>query len=393
MSSASVGFDDLSSADLIVDAVYEGGQSGTIADDPIVKLLPVGNSGGFRYQGARPAPILVALCSSGRDLDWPDGLDATTGIYTYFGDNRTPGSPLLETPRGGNEILTEAFSRLHLGEAERKTIAPFLVFESTGHRRDNRFLGLAVPGSADLQASEDLVALWRSTAGRRFQNYRARFTILDAPLVERRWIDEVLVGNPLGRTCPEAFRAWAEKGQYRPLRAPNTRTHRSQEEQLPQDLSPLQMIWQRFADDPTEFEPCAAVLWRMQHGPTVRRVEVTRPTVDGGRDAIGSVAIGPESDPIQLDFALEAKCYKPGASSVGVRDVARLISRIRHRQFGVLVTTSYVAKQAYEEIRADGHPVVIMSGIDIVETLRRHGVATADQLSEWLDQDFRLGLK
>jgi hypothetical protein len=33
----------------------------------------------------------------------------------------------------------------------------------------------------------------------------------------------------------------------------------------------------------------------------------------------------------------------------GVREMSRLISRLRHRQFGVLVTTSYVDNQAYRE--------------------------------------------
>ena len=45
------------------------------------------------------------------------------------------------------------------------------------------------------------------------------------------------------------------------------------------------------------------------------------------------------------------------------------------RQFGVLVTTSYVARQAYKEIREDTHPVIIISGKDIVETLKKAGVA------------------
>ena len=54
-------------------------------------------------------------------------------------------------------------------------------------------------------------------------------------------------------------------------------------------------------------------------------------------------------------FALEAKCYAPG-HGVGVRETSRLISRLRYRQFGVLVTTSHLDSQAYQEIREDGHP-------------------------------------
>jgi Restriction endonuclease len=42
-------------------------------------------------------------------------------------------------------------------------------------------------------------------------------------------------------------------------------------------------------------------------------------------------------------------------NSVGVKELARLISRIKHREFGVLVTTSYVNEQAYREVRDDGH--------------------------------------
>ena len=42
-------FDQLSNCDLIIDAIYEGGNSGNLKDDPINKLLSVGNQGGFRF--------------------------------------------------------------------------------------------------------------------------------------------------------------------------------------------------------------------------------------------------------------------------------------------------------------------------------------------------------
>ena len=69
-----------------------------------------------------------------------------------------------------------------------------------------------------------------------------------------------------------------------------------------------------------------------------------------------------------MEFALEAKCYSL-SNSVGVEAVSRLISRLRHRQFGILVTTSYVHEQAYSEIIEDGHPVVIICARDITEKL------------------------
>ncbi len=116
--------------------------------------------------------------------------------------------------------------------------------------------------------------------------------------------------------------------------------------------------------------------------------EVTRAVVDGGRDAIGEYRIGPASDPITVTFALEAKLYKPDGSGVGVKDVSRLISRLRHRQFGVLVTTSYVARQAYQEVRADQHPVVILAGTDIVGLLRAKGYTTPAAVGQWLTETF-----
>ena len=46
-------FDQLADADLYVDAIYEGGTAGTFGDDPISRLLPCGNRGGFRVATPR----------------------------------------------------------------------------------------------------------------------------------------------------------------------------------------------------------------------------------------------------------------------------------------------------------------------------------------------------
>ena len=96
-----------------------------------------------------------------------------------------------------------------------------------------------------------------------------------------------------------------------------------------------------------------------------------------------------ESDPVYLDFSFEAKCYVPavggrGGNSVRTGGTKRLISRLKHRQFGVLVTTSFVARQAYKEIREDGHPVIIVSGADIVSVLKRANYSDKDSLEKLL---------
>src|SRR6266566_9258263 len=109
--------------------------------------------------------------------------------------------------------------------------------------------------------------------------------------------------------------------------------------------------------------------------PNVDKIDVTRPWRDGGRDAVGDYLLGPDADPVAVEFALEAKCYAPG-HGVGVRETSRLISRLRHRQFGVLVTTSHLESQAYKEIREDGHPVIVLAGRDITDILKKSGLDT-----------------
>lgn len=60
--------------------------------------------------------------------------------------------------------------------------------------------------------------------------------------------------------------------------------------------------------------------------PDIVDVDVTRPSRDGGRDAIGKMKIGRGPSAVLVEFALEAKCYGIG-NSVGVREMSRLISR------------------------------------------------------------------
>ena len=66
------------------------------------------------------------------------------------------------------------------------------------------------------------------------------------------------------------------------------------------------------------------------------------------------------------------------------RETSRLISRLRHRQFGVLVTTSHLDSQAYTEIREDGHPVIVLAGRDIIDIIKTQGLNTPAQLQQYL---------
>jgi Restriction endonuclease AspBHI N-terminal/Restriction endonuclease len=386
-----VEFDQLPGADLVLDRIYRGGTAGNSSDDPLARLLPgVGNQGGFRAYGSplKDSVRFVVLYTSGAEPDWPDALDPFTGSFTYFGDNRSPGRELHDTPRRGNLLLSLVFERASSGAQGRQQVPPFLLFDKPGTGRDVRFRGLLAPGSDRVSGEEDLVAVWRTTRGQRFQNCRARFTVLDVPSVSAAWLDQVKVGKPLGGGCPAAWKNWTESGTYTPLLAPSTVVIRSREEQQPAraDKPLLKLVYEHFRDRPFDFEQFAADLWRMSE-PKVDKIDVTRPWRDGGRDAVGDYLLGPHSDPVAVEFALEAKCYASD-NGVGVRQTSRLISRLRHRQFGVLVTTSHVDAQAYKEIREDGHPVVILAGVDIIAILKSQGFTSAHAVSQLLKTNY-----
>ena len=262
--------------ELRVDVVYEGVRrpNGTYAD-PLNRLANVANQGGFRYRGTKDNPTLIVLTSNFSEPDWPDELDLATGRFVYYGDNRIPHREFHRTRRFGNHLLRVLFDHLHLGR--RNLCPPVLVFAALRAKRAFAFRGLAVPGYPGVPPTQDLVSIWKSVKGQRFQNYRATFTILDEAAVEKRWIDEALWGLPSLENAPVSWKQWVETGKYKPLEAPAAIAIRTREEQLPQDHADkriIECIRNRFDGRPTHFEVCAAELVKLLLG-NVTDLELT----------------------------------------------------------------------------------------------------------------------
>lgn len=383
-------FTEIGSADLIVDAIYEGEKgTGSYGGEPLHHLLPgLGTQGGFRKRKSTVDDLVgLILTSTGNEPDWPDELNPFTGTYTYYGDNRTPGKDLHDTKPGGNKTLAKIFEYAHLGEEERLKCPLILVFEATGTGRDMIFRGLAVPGSSQQGPREDLVAIWKTYQGERFQNYRATFSILNSGVISGDWLRKVFRERIIDLSdprVPTTWKTWVRTGKIIPLTAEPVKT-RSVDVQLPLPGLQTQIVESIRAhckDDPFLFEPIAAEIWRMSC-PAPLEMEMTKRYRDGGRDAIGHMLLGPASDAIRVAFALEAKLYALG-NRVGVRETSRLISRLRHREFGVLVITSALDKQAYEEVRSDQHPIIVISGRDIAEILIQHGINSKNGVESWI---------
>jgi hypothetical protein len=388
-------YSDLGAANLVVDAVYEADvfARNSVASEPLGPLTGTGNQGGFRFSGPTARPNLVVLYTTLEEPNWPDSIDEENGLFVYFGDHRKPGFELHDqrSGRGGNEILRHTFERAHAGEDGRATVSPFLIF-SREKGRNVTFRGLAAPGAAHLDQSSDLVAVWKTIDRHRFQNYRAVFTILDVAVVPRLWLQELQKGETLGPNSPDVWRHWVKSGRARALRAEKISRVRKPAQQLGPTANEREIaeaVYSHFKEFPHLFEHFAADIVRLMD-PNVVSLDVTRASRDGGRDGVGRYRIGLSQNCVTVDFAMEAKCYEPGAG-LGVKVVSRLISRLRHRQFGILVTTTYLGDQAYQEIVDDQHPIIVCAGGDVARLLIGNlGLHSQAEVREWLPKTYPL---
>jgi len=275
-------------------------------------------------------------------------------------------------------------------------IPPFLIFEKEGTQGfAYKFKGLAVPGANGLGPIEDLVAIWKSDANNnRFLNYRSRFTVLNIQTVPRAWLAEIQsTGQSNGPAAPAIWREFVETGKAPALIAPKSADIRSKEDQLPESktewevLNALVSYYKSHPQREYAFEKCAIEVCKLSD-PKIIDLELTPPTRDGGRDGIGVYRLGTDFSYIKVEFSMEAKCYDPQNSN-GVHLTSRLISRLKHRQFGYFVTTSFVSTQAYNEIIEDKHPVIIFAGRDIARILIEHGYNSAAKVLSWLERIHR----
>lgn len=390
-------FEELEISDLVVDCVYKGGTAPNASSEPLHKLIPGCEvSGGFRKKLREDGSgnyAYIILYTSMEELEWPDYLDEETGIFRYYGDNREPGRGLTDTKKKGNKILETTFNLLNSG-MNLEDIPPFFVFKKTGNGRDVQFLGLAAPGNSKISPDRDLIAFWRTMGEKRFQNYEAYFTILDTGKdpITRKWIESLIYNHESSlELAPSAWKKFIKKGRsgIQPLKAKKLLKIPSQYEQLQCDIEGIEClkhIRSRYKSFPQGFEACATdIISKMDNN--FIDFSLTRPWRDGGRDAIGFYEIktgGKANYSLKIDCALEAKCYEE-KNSVGVKEMSRLISRIRYRQFGILITTSYIDSQAYKEVVDDGHPILLVTASDIATILRRNSI-NSHNVDEWLDE-------
>lgn len=318
--------------------------------------------------------------------EWPDELNLETGQFVYYGDNRHPGKAIDDTPVGGNKLLQVTYNHLHA--QSRSLIKPFLCFQAVKDADGSymKFLGLAAPGARGVSSVEDLVGVWKVKNSERFQNYRAIFTILKESSISKLWLEDLVKGILPNESsfCPEAWKYWVKTGIYKALECDVQLSPRLKKDQLPVTKEEDRVLNYLIESlDDREFEYAAAEIIRLLD-PRFKDLYVTRATKDGGRDVIGQYHLGHSGHIIRLSAFIEAKKWKK-STSVGVKPLLRLISRLKHRDIGVFMTTSYFDKQIQEELIEDGHSVILISGGDIARLIIRAELSKPEILKSWVN--------
>ena len=393
-------YEELDKADLFIDAIYMSPRPPKqgLANEVLSKFLKVQNMGGFRVakKADKTGDAYLVLYLNGYTPAWPDDFDTETGILTYYGDNIEAGSDVEKTSKGGNSILCQIFDNLAKGGNALKDIPPILLFQETDDEKyDVRFLGLAVPGVPNIHPDEYFSTVWRTQDGVRFSNYVAKFTVikLKEGCIRKEWLYALKQNSDKAMDwAPSAWKDFIQKGLagIEPLAAPKVIQYPGKDAMLPSDkegMEIVKIIHKKYGkNDSVGFEKFAKRLMYLIDS-NFRNINLTRPWKDGGRDAIAEYVIKTPSNKIIVECAMEAKCYDPEKEGVAVKQTSRLISRIKYRQFGILITTSYIAKQAYDEVKEDGHPILFCTGKDIATILQQKANVTSKTINEWLEQN------
>lgn len=309
-------------------------------------------------------------------------FDTHTGNFTYYGDNKKPGNELHETSKKGNIILRETFSRLHT--KQRRQIPPFFVFEKGTIGRDVIFKGLAVPGSKFIDSDEDLVVVWKEREGLGYQNYKAIFTILDVPIISRKWLKDLRKEDPLSSNAHKLWTKWYHTGYYFPRIENKDEKYKEKEEQIPSnstDVAILEEIFKHFQNEDS-FKQFAVELIKLMDSNIIQcSIEED---FYGDKDVVGKYKVGVNEHALFLNFSMETKLF-PLNKAVKLKDLAQLILKLQGKQFGIMLTTSFVEPEAYKQIISSKYPILILTGRDIVDILKRTGLTTKVKMKKWLN--------
>lgn len=349
------------------------------------------NGGGFRFKSkygndtSIENAAFVLLVTDFSQHEWPDKLELDSGIFTYYGDNREVGDLLSKQ---GNRLLNSVFDKVHT--FNRGAVPPFLIFQKLKKTDGSymKFLGLAAPGGEGFSASEDLVAVWGAENLVRFPNYRGIFSVLKEDVVDLRWLDQLCEGIPPAESdfAPTSWRTWVVNNKYNILQCEVKKRPRTKSEQIPLFAEDVDILTKLKDLSDREFEYAAKEILQMLDN-NLFNLSVTRRVKDGGYDIFGSYMIG--SPPFNYNLEIVAEAKKWDKNSIRVTPIARLISRLKHKDVGFFLTTSYFDKQVQEELIEDKHAIILLAGVDLINILKDKQIAGKGkdkEFASWLNK-------
>lgn len=361
------------------------------------------------YGPRRPAILISSSPHKSGSVvtPWQDIFAPDEGYVRYFGDAKTPGRAAHLAP--GNALLINEFEShyAHPDEAQRASAAPLIFFKREPYERQQkgypRFQGFGIITAARLVTQHD------QASGGAFANYEFECAVLtmkhEGEVFDWAWIGARRNGavdgeETLGR-APWAWKEWVKHGdgalprvRRRVLRRAITPTAAQMPESA--DAALLQEIYAHYDETRVYFESLAAAVAERIISPTgvsYTTHGITRGSGDFGIDFIAQLDIGHGFCRAPLVVLGQAKCVAPG-SPTSARDLARTVARLRRGWLGVFVTTGVITERAQMEVFEDRYPLVMISALQVVATVREmlHEFGHSDlaTLRQHCDQQYEM---
>lgn len=198
-------FSELSEAPLIPNAIYKGGQRKSVADDPISKLLNVGNAGGIRTKKSKNGQIayIVIISNSSNKDKYPNSFDEDSNLLSYYGDQYKVNIHPLDTKPKGNLNLKNLFELVYSPNYSYSQPYPIFYFEKVPNSgRDHIFKGIAYP----FVKNEDLDEVCKIVKFNNIENYIFKFTVDNINDVSREWIIDLQVDSKKHTHAPQTWK-------------------------------------------------------------------------------------------------------------------------------------------------------------------------------------------
>lgn len=203
-------FEELEQADFVPGAIYHAGNQGNFfMDEPISEIFKlgkglrgIGNQSGIRRsmveaKGKTDEIAFMVIINTGKQEEWLNYYDENTEVLTYYGDNKTPGNPYLKTKQRGNLTFETIFHKTYENNHSRFELPPIFYFERLLNQESVRYIGLALPFVEGKNKSEVLQLKEFSTPEGIYQNYEAKFTIVNNEIIERKWLYDLKYGRKI----------------------------------------------------------------------------------------------------------------------------------------------------------------------------------------------------